>query len=85
MISAMLVPVVAIGSVFTFLIVAVICDMFVKMHRTSRNTNLKIKMVEAGMAAAEIETVLHAGEGKKSKKPPKHGMPKHSMKADNFC
>ena len=63
-ISENLVPIVAIlcavGGPFVFLSIASVCSAIVRISKNRGDAQLKAIMIERGMSAAEIETVLAA-------------------------
>ena len=64
------VPVIAIVSVFTFLIISTVVHYIYKAFCFSRLTQLKERLLEAGMSSAEIERIVNAGSGCADKLPP---------------
>ena len=60
---------VALVGVLGSVILGIICITLYNMLKVVRETSLKKHLVEAGLTATEIEIVLSAGNGKRTKAP----------------
>lgn len=76
------IPIIAIISVFTWLIVASISEQVGKVMRHKANTDLKLELMARGLSSEEIVRIVEAGreygEGEAGKVVPAmkpHGMP----------
>lgn len=67
MASAMAIPIVAIGSVFLWLIIFTIVTSVREIVKHRNEVELKQSMVDRGMSADEIERVLQASSGRGEK------------------
>ena len=56
-----LIPVVAIGCTFMFLVIWVIAETIDSLYKTACNSRLKERLIERGNSASEIDQILRAG------------------------
>lgn len=56
-----LIPVMAIGCTFLFMVIWVIAGTIDGLYKTACNSRLKLRLIERGNSAAEIDQILKAG------------------------
>lgn len=63
---ALMIPMLAIGGSFLIALVAVLSNAVSKVFMHWRDVSLKIRLVESGMNAEEIERIVHASSSRRT-------------------